>query len=344
MPEYRAAVLGCGGRGRAHAAGYAAAANARVVACADAFEETARALASQHAGAVVYTDYRRLLAEQRPDVVSICTWPHLHREMVEAAVQSGAKAIHCEKPMAPTWGEARAMHDACVAAGVVMTFCHQRRFGAPFRIARDLLRAGEIGEIVQIEGYCPNLFDWGTHWFDMFHFYNEETPAQWVIGQIDVTEDQKVFGVPVETSGICQVLFRNDVRALLVTGQAPQSPRLAKLVERVGIVIHGTHGRMEIATGAVRLRVCRFGQAPLEPEMPAWPDATILSVQNLLDCLESGAEPELSSARALRATELIFATYESSRRRARIVLPLETEDSALLTGLEAGYWNPQPPA
>jgi hypothetical protein len=63
---------------------------------------------------------------------------------------------------------------------------------------------------------------------------------------------------------------------------------------------------------------------------------TVASVQNLVDCLESGDEPELSSHRALRATELIFATYESSRRRGRIPLPLDVDDSALLTMLADG--------
>ena len=81
------------------------------------------------------------------------------------------------------------------------------------------------------------------------------------------------------------------------------------------------------------------------PSQQRGDEATLLSVIDLLECLETGREPELSSRRALDATELIFATYESSRRRARILLPLDTEDSALLTGLEQGFWQPaDPPA
>jgi hypothetical protein len=44
----------------------------------------------------------------------------------------------------------------------------------------------------------------------------------------------------------------------------------------------------------------------------------------------------MSARRALRATELIFATYESSRRRGRVELPLTIEDSPLLAMIEAG--------
>ena len=44
----------------------------------------------------------------------------------------------------------------------------------------------------------------------------------------------------------------------------------------------------------------------------------------------------MSGRKALQATELIFATYESSRRRAKVTLPLEVADSALLAMLEEG--------
>jgi UDP-N-acetylglucosamine 3-dehydrogenase len=343
MTRYRAAILGCGGRGRAHAAGYAASSQAEIIACADPVVENAQTLAKAHSGAKAYADYRALLNEQHPDVVSICTWPHLHREMVEAAIEAKAKAIHCEKPMAPTFGDARAMHRAAQKAGVVMTFCHQRRFAAPFQKARDLIRKGAVGELVRMEGYCSNMFDWGTHWFDMFHFFNEEQPAAWVMGQIDVTTRHQVFGVPVETSGVSHIAWQNDVSGLLITGHPPETPRLSKLVEHEGMVIYGTEGRLEVSVlNGPRLRLRRFGGKEDElPDLPALQDATVLSVLDLLDCLDTGREPELSSRKALAATELIFATYESSRRRGRVTLPLEIDDSPLLTGLEQGLWKPE---
>ena len=343
MARFRAAILGCGGRGRAHAAGYAAAPNAEIVACADPVAENARSLADRYHVPRTYADYRVLLKEQQPGVVSICTWPHLHREMVEAAVAAGVKAIHCEKPMAPTFGDAKAMHQAGEKAGVVMTICHQRRFAPSFRKARELIHNGAIGELARMEGFCSNLFDWGTHWFDMFHFFNEERPAAWVMGQIDVSAPRQVFGVPVETSGVSHIAWENDVWGLLVTGHPPQTPRLSKLVEREGMVIHGTEGRLEVAVlNGPRLRLRRFGKH--EDEVPALAqteDATVLSVLDLLECVETGREPELSSRKALRATELIFATYESSRRRGRVALPLEIEDSPLITGLDQGLWQLQ---
>ena len=50
-------------------------------------------------------------------------------------------------------------------------------------------------------------------------------------------------------------------------------------------------------------------------------------VLDLIDALKTGREPELSARRALCATELIFATYESSRRGGRVEFPLEALES-----------------
>src|SRR5215211_6817864 len=103
--------------GHAHARGYAASPDATIVALADLSEENARALQAEHGGEQIYQDYHEMLARANLDIVSICTWPHLHTEMVIAAAEAGVKAIHCEKPMAPTFGEARRMVDACQARG-----------------------------------------------------------------------------------------------------------------------------------------------------------------------------------------------------------------------------------
>ena len=59
-------------------------------------------------------------------------------------------------------------------------------------------------------------------------------------------------------------------------------------------------------------------------------------VDDIVAGLRGRAKPEMSVTNALRATEVIFAVYESSRRRARVDLPLETEDSAFLTMLSDG--------
>ena len=104
MTTYKAGLIGCGGRGRAHAEGYQAADNVLITACSDSIEATRQSLTQDFDVATSYYDYREMLAKEDLDLVSVCTWTGQHREMVEAAAQSKIKAIHCEKPMASNWG------------------------------------------------------------------------------------------------------------------------------------------------------------------------------------------------------------------------------------------------
>ena len=328
---FKAGIIGCGGRGRSHARGYEASPDVEIVACADSVEDARNALAEQFDVPNTYENYQEMLDTESLDFVSVCTWIALHKDMVIAAANSGIKAIHCEKPMAPTWGDAKALYQACVDNDVVITFCHQRRFGAQFIKAKRLANEGAIGELRRLEAACPNLLDWGTHWFDMFFFYNNDEPIDWVIGQIDVADERTVFGTQVETSGISWLRWKNGVEGLLATGGTGLSGFANRLI--------GTEGIIDVGGGGAPIRILREGAEWEQPELSGLAperDATTLSVLDLVHCIKTGREPELSGRKALQATELIFATYESSRRRAKIHLPLTTEDSALLTMVANG--------
>jgi predicted dehydrogenase len=284
MAQYRAAIIGTGrprreegatgfGMSHHHARGYLASGQCELVALADINRQNAEAFRDEHGTSQtrIFEDYRQMLAEARPDVVSICTWPGLHAEMVIAAAEAGVRAVHCEKPMAPTWGEARRMHAACVERGVQLTFNHQRRFEASFRTARRVLREGAIGQVVQMQAACSNLFDWGTHWFDMLFFFNGESPAEWVMGQIDVRAERAVFGVPLETQGLSYIAYQNGVRGLLITGdtlpaESPERPGRNALGAAHRIV--GSEGVLELGgAGGSRVRVLS-GAAPGFQEVP----------------------------------------------------------------------------
>ena len=334
MSELRVGIIGCGGRGRGHARGYAEAKDVKIVACADPSEENLEKLLEEQKVPSTYSDYQEMLKKEKLDVVSICTWIPLHHQMVLDSVKAGVKAIHAEKPMAPTWGEAREMQKACDDAGVVATYCHQRRFEARFRKARDLVREGAIGDLVRLEGFCSNLFDWATHWFDMLFFMNEQTPVKWVLGQIDAPAPATIFGVKVENSGISYFGYENDVIGMIATGQDHGG--------RCQIRLMGTDGVIEIGVPeGGKLRMLRSGAAGWDvPELKGAGNGTTLATIDIIESLREGREPELSGRKALMATELIFATYESSRRRAKIALPLDIDDSPLLSMLEAGEVGP----
>jgi predicted dehydrogenase len=332
MSQYRVGIIGCGrpwksegasgfGMSNFHALGYTQSPDTTITALADINLDNARAFQAAHGGENIYTDYHEMLAREQLDIVSICTWPQLHAPMVIAAAKAGVKAIHCEKPMAPSYAEAFQMVAACEANRVQLSFNHQRRFGAPFCKARELLREGAIGQLQRLEGACDNLFDWGTHWFDMFGFYNEEASVDWVIGQVDWRDGATIFGVPVEGQAISHFAYANGVRGLLLTGR--------EFVGRPSNRLVGSDGMIELTIGEPSIRAWGKGDTAWREVAVAADDGETLGevvargVLDLIDALKNGREPELSGRRALRATELIFATYESGRRGGRIDLPLE---------------------
>jgi predicted dehydrogenase len=333
MSPYRVGIIGCGrpwkqpgatgsGMAHSHAEGYQASPDARIVALADIKLENARAFQQEHGGDTLYTDYQKMLANEHLDIVSISTWPHLHGEMVIACAEAGVKAIHCEKPIAPTFGEANRMVQVCLERGVQLTFNHQRRFDAEFRKVRELYLTGVIGKLLRMEAGCPNMFDWGTHWFDMLNFYNDETPVEWVIAQVEPRGGKPVFDLYQEEQGISHFKYANGVRATLFTGHTDSWEGYNRLI--------GEDGTIELdMTRKPQVRYWGRG-------MESWQDvntqevkAITLGILDLIDALKTGREPELSARKAMRATEMIFATYESSRRHGRVELPLTIEDNPL---------------
>ena len=320
-----------------HADGYTQTGRCTLAACADLSDGNAQAFAEKYGVPHTYSDYHKMLAEEKLDIVSVCTWPHLHAPMTIAAARAGVKAIHCEKPMAPTWGDAKEMARVCDEHGVRLTFNHQRRFLGPFQAARKQVAAGAIGELIRLEGNCGDIYDWGTHWLDMFFFYHNETPAQWVMAQIDSREAHNVFGVALENQALCEFQFADGVRAFLATGRDADEPAAHRLI--------GTEGMIEVRGDAPHVRLMNAqtaGWQTVEHEDDLHgPHAVEWAMADIVDALATGRESMLSARNALRTTEVIFAAYESSRRRGRVDLPLTTEDNAFLSMLAAGEIGPE---
>lgn len=339
----RVAILGTGlpytaegrtgfGMSRAHAPGYLQSGRCEIVALSDLVEERMARFNEElcEGKATLYRDYKALLATEKPDMVSIATWPHLHCEMVVAAAEAGVRAIHCEKPMAGTFGEAKRMAAVCAAQGVQLTFNHQRRHLPTFQTAKSLIEEGVIGTLTRLEGSCSNMLDWGTHWLNMFQMLNGEVPAVWVLGQVDSRRPHQVYGVVHDTDGVCLIGYDNGVHGLLCTGEAAE--------KAVGCAIKafGTEGVIEIHNTAPYLRV----RGKIDPLLLGVDDsstegglhgnfANALNVVDAVRSLEAGTKPLCDVSNALATTEIIFACYESARRRGRVDMPLTIEDHPL---------------
>jgi len=317
--EWRVAFIGCGKRAQAHVAAVQAETRGRVVAVADMQATAAQAMAATLGGGVaVYTDYHTLLAEARPDVVITCLWTPLHLPVFRDCVAAGVQAVLSEKPMAPTWGACGEIARLADSSGCLLTFCHQRRFARGNRLVRQWLAEGRFGAIQRMDLYSPqNLLDCGTHTFDQALSFNNETPAKWVLGAVDPTKLLTWFDVEAESLAVGTVVFANGVRAAFQVG-GPDMDLPS------GVRVYGSEGFVEVTWDGEIRRAVVYRDPSWTPPKIEEPTAEHMFgvIRNAFDCLESGAEPELSWRKALRAEEIIFALYESVRRRAAVTLPL----------------------
>jgi 1,5-anhydro-D-fructose reductase (1,5-anhydro-D-mannitol-forming) len=101
------------------------------------------------------------------DALYVAAPNHLHAELTIAAARAGVHVL-CEKPMATSIEDARAMVGACRAAGVrYATACNQRHHPAHRRL-RELVRAGVLGRVVQARVHyactAPPWWDRATDW------------------------------------------------------------------------------------------------------------------------------------------------------------------------------------
>lgn len=209
MPTYKAVIVGLTGIGarrasepvglpiygtmpRSHAAAYHRHPQTAVVAVCDIRQEALDSFQREWADiwpdVRCYTDYRAMLAQEKPDLVSVCTPDHLHADITVDAANGGARAILCEKPIATTLADADRMIAAAEANNVLLSIEHTRRWSPIFLKARQLIRSGEYGPL---RGITANLYSLrsmlfrnGTHLMDMICFFAEADPA-WVFAELE---------------------------------------------------------------------------------------------------------------------------------------------------------------
>ncbi len=367
MTEYRAAVIGCGRMARGHMRAYKEL-GIPIVAGADISEEALQAFAEETGAEGLFTDHRKMLAEVKPELVSVVTHDALHCEMVVAAAQAGTKGIVCEKPMALNLTEADEMLAACQASGSRLTVSHQRYYMPQYTRARSLIADGAIGQVISAEASLKAgcLMTDGTHTIHMLLALLGEPEVEHLLGQVDGHEGYEYYGHRCENAGIAFLAFTNGLRASMVWGWMARSaasegrmrrqhsldPSWNDEVHRYhNFVIHGDAGRLElygdIFSGADLdakpvLRIIRGGE--IEEVAFEWPgevSAIGLEVKDLIETIESGAPHPLDGANGRKVTEVMIGIYESARRRSVIRFPVEARDNPFLSMCETGDFPPQ---
>jgi predicted dehydrogenase len=103
------------------------------------------------------TDWREVVRRKDIDLVDVSTPGDSHAEIAIAAARAG-KAVFCEKPLANTLGEAKAMLAAVKKAGVTHMVCHNYRRAPAVTLARQIIESGRLGRIFHYRG--TYLQDW----------------------------------------------------------------------------------------------------------------------------------------------------------------------------------------
>ncbi|MCB9135456.1 MAG: Gfo/Idh/MocA family oxidoreductase [Anaerolineales bacterium] len=189
MSKIKVGIVGCGFiANRKHLPMLRLHDDVEIVAFCDIIRERAETSAQKFGApdAKVYLDYREVVAQKDIDVVHVCTPNSSHAEISIAALESG-KHVMCEKPMAKTAAEAKAMLDAAKATGKKLTIGYQNRFRSDSQFIKSLCDKGELGEIYlgkafatrrrgvptwgvfmdkELQGGGP-LIDLGTHALDL---------------------------------------------------------------------------------------------------------------------------------------------------------------------------------
>ena len=110
----RVLVAGCGNMGASHARAYHKMPAFKVAGVVSRGPASRQAISKELGGVPEFSDYYAALAETKPDVVSINTYPETHAPYAKAAIEAGCH-VFCEKPLAETVEEAQSIVDAARA-------------------------------------------------------------------------------------------------------------------------------------------------------------------------------------------------------------------------------------
>jgi 1,5-anhydro-D-fructose reductase (1,5-anhydro-D-mannitol-forming) len=145
MTKLRWGLIGASTIAAEHMIGAFRANGGEAVAVMSSNADRAAAYARKHAIAHATTSLNELVESKGVDAVYVSTTNELHRDQVFAAAAAG-KHVLCEKPLALTLADARAMVAQCRERGVVIGTNHHLRNAATHRAMREAIKQGRIGK------------------------------------------------------------------------------------------------------------------------------------------------------------------------------------------------------
>jgi len=271
-----------------------------------------------------------LLAEH-PDAVVVTSENARHRELVELAAQAGAHVL-CEKPIATTVEDARAMKAAVEAAGVRFMTAFPMRFSPAVQAARDAVRSGALGRVLAVVGV--NHSENPKHhraWFadrelagggaTIDHTVHLADLYRWIFG-VEVAEVMAEVSNPfdpevdVDTAGQLLLRLEDGVPASIDASwsRPPSYPRWGHL--KMEIV--GAKGTLLLDAFAGHLHVWRQGRERAYEWLGYHPDPNQGMLEAFVASVRADAEPPVTWRDGFEAMRVALAAYASAERHAPV--------------------------
>jgi predicted dehydrogenase len=233
VSKLRAAVIGLGqvgwrfdeeaGRGSvwSHVGAYKALPDDYELAGACDVSSAARnAFSTKHRNVPLFAEVSALLRETAPDVVSICTSNSAHRTTLDAVLGGcRPRAIWCEKPLAVSLVDGRAMVSACDQAKVPLLVSHVRRWSPLWQKFKAQLDAGKVGAVRSLRVAMPNrLWSIGSHAADVLVWLGGSVVAvkAMPVPALDEAGEPAVNALITFENGVAGILQVTGLRAGLV--------------------------------------------------------------------------------------------------------------------------------
>lgn len=361
--QYRVGIIGRTGKGNyGHGVDtvWAGVPETTVVAVADEHDE-GRAEAAQRTGAKnAYADYREMLEKEQLDIVGVGPrWVDVHHEIITACAEHNCH-MYVEKPFCRTLAEADDIVRNLEMRHLKLAIAHQTRWTPVLDVVKELLAAGEIGQVLEVRtrgkedrrGGGEDLWVLGSHVLDLMRaFAGDPSDCYATVynkGHLATADDVEEGGEGIGP------LTGDDINARYtlphgVTGYFASTRNMAGNPSRFGVQIMGSQGIIEFFTGYLKpayiLRDSSWSpgrsdksweiitsQGIGRPETQG--EASLgggntAAVNDLIHCIENDGQPRCSVYDARHTVEMIAAIFESHRLREPVALPLENRENPL---------------
>lgn len=185
-------------------------------------EEANNMCKEQDISPVLYTNYEELLNKEKTDGVIIATPLHQHAHIAIDCMKAGVH-VFCEKSMARTLDESKAMYDTHLATSRILHIGHQRLFNPIYLEGMQRIHRGDLGQLGQIRAYWHRNNDWRrpvpNNSTEMERFINWRLYKEYSAGlltelmshQIQVA-NWALQKTPVSVTGTGSIVFWKDGR------------------------------------------------------------------------------------------------------------------------------------